>query len=124
MSNGTNPTPASTGTDGKTIAIVSYMTWIGWIIAYVMHGSNKTQIGAYHLRQTLLLHILVIAVWILQWILVFIPFIGWMFLWISWLLFIGLLVLWILGLIAAINGEEKPIPLFGTWAQKMFAGIK
>lgn len=124
MSNGTNPTPAASGTDAKTVAIVSYMTWIGWIVAFVMHGNNKTQLGAYHLRQSLLLHIAVIATWILQLILVFIPFIGWMFLWVSWLLFVGLLVLWILGLIAAINGEEKPIPVLGKWAQQMFAGIK
>ena len=124
MSNGTNPTPTASGTDAKTVAIVSYMTWIGWIVAIVMHGSNKTQLGAYHLRQTLLLHLSVIAVWILQWILVFIPFIGWAFLWISWLLFIGLLILWILGLISAINGEEKPIPVLGKLAQQLFAGIK
>ena len=124
MSNGTNPTPASTGTDGKTIAIVSYMTWIGWIIAYVMHGNNKTQIGAYHLRQTLLLHILWVITWIIRWFLLFIPVIGWMLFWLSWVIFIGLLVLWIVGLIAAINGEEKPIPVLGPWAQQLFAGIK
>jgi len=126
MSNGTNPTPtpAASGTDAKTIAIVSYMTWIGWIVAYVMHGNNKSQLGAYHLRQSLLLHILAIATWILRWMLLFIPVIGWMLFWLSWIIFFGLVVLWILGLIAAVNGEEKPIPLLGNWAQKMFAGIK
>lgn len=126
MSNGTNPntTPATTGTDPKTIAIVSYMTWIGWIVAIVLHGNNKSQFGAYHLRQTLLLHILWVGTWILRWFLIFIPFVGWILFWLSWIIFAGLLVLWILGLIAAINGEQKPIPVLGNWAQQMFASIK
>lgn len=57
-------------------------------------------------------------------ILIFIPYIGWALWWVTWILMIGLLVLWIIGLIAAVNGEEKPIPLFGATAQQMFAGIK
>ena len=122
MSNGTSPTP--TATDSKTIAIVSYMTWIGWIIAFVMHGNSKSQLGAYHLRQSLFLHILMIILWISRFVLLFIPFIGWAIWWISWLAFIGLFILWLLGLIAAANGEEKPIPIIGKMAQQMFSGLK
>jgi hypothetical protein len=36
MSNETNQAPATSGVDGKTIAIISYFTWIGWIIAFVL----------------------------------------------------------------------------------------
>ena len=44
----------STATDnGKTIAIISYITLIGWIIALIMHNNNKTELGAYHIRQML-----------------------------------------------------------------------
>ena len=123
MSNGTNPTPgpAASGMDGKTIAIISYLTWIGWIIAFVIHNNNKTQIGAYHLRQSLALMILGILVYIVQIMLLFIPFLGWA---IAVLLWIGLVVLWVLGLIAAINGEEKPAPVIGSPAQSIFSGIK
>ena len=39
------------------------------------------------------------------------------------LLSLGFLVLWIMGLIAAINGEEKPMPLIGEKAQELFKGI-
>jgi len=119
MSNGTS----AAGTDPKTIAIISYFTWIGWIIAFVIFGSNKSQFAAYHLRQSLILHILAIVIGILRAMFLF-SFFGWTFLWISWLLFIGLFVLWLIGLIAAINGQEKPIPLLGDTAQKWFAGIK
>jgi hypothetical protein len=44
--------------NGKTVGIVSYLTIIGWLIAYFgMHQSNKTSFGSYQLRQTLLLHL-------------------------------------------------------------------
>ena len=51
MSTETNPTPAASGIDGKTIAIISYLTWIGWIIAFVLYNSNKSKLAAYHLRK-------------------------------------------------------------------------
>ena len=123
MSTETNPTPApaASGIDGKTIAIISYFTWIGWIIAFVLHSSNKSQIGAFHLRQTLALMILGILAYIVQIMLVFVPFLGWAIICIIW---IGLLVLWILGLIAAVNGQEKPMPVIGPLAQNIFSGIK
>jgi uncharacterized membrane protein len=53
--------------------------------------------------------------------LIFIPFLGWA---IAVLLWIGLVVLWVLGLVAAINGEEKPMPVIGPIAQNIFSGIK
>jgi uncharacterized membrane protein len=53
--------------------------------------------------------------------LIFIPFLGWA---IAILLWIGLVILWVLGLVAAINGEEKPIPVIGPMAQSTFSGIK
>jgi uncharacterized membrane protein len=53
--------------------------------------------------------------------LIFIPFLGWT---VAILLWIGLVVLWVLGLVAAINGEEKPIPVIGPMAQSTFSGIK
>lgn len=121
MANETNTTPTASGMDGKTIAIISYFTWIGWIIAFIMHNNNKSQLGAYHLRQSLALMILGIIVYIIQIMLIFIPFLGWA---IAVLLWIGLVVLWVLGLVAAINGEEKPMPVIGPIAQNIFSGIK
>ena len=121
MSNETNQAPATSGVDGKTIAIISYFTWIGWIIAFVLHSSNKSQIGAFHLRQTLALMILGILAYIVQIMLIFVPFLGWAIICLIWL---GLLVLWIFGLVAAVNGQEKPMPVIGPLAQNIFSGIK
>ena len=123
MSNETNPNPApaTSGMDGKTIAIISYFSVVGWIIAYVLYTSNKSQLAVYHLRQSLALIICGILCYIIFIVLLFImPFISFLL----WILGLGLLVLWIMGLIAAINGQEKPIPVIGPLAQDMFKGIK
>jgi hypothetical protein len=48
----------STSDNGKNVGIISYITIIGWLIAYFgMHQNNKTEQGSYQLRQTLLLHL-------------------------------------------------------------------
>ena len=121
MANETNSAPASSGIDGKTIAIISYFSVVGWIIAYVLFSSNKSQMAAYHLRQSLALILGGIACYIIFIILLFIiPFISFFI----WILGVVLLVLWIMGLVSAINGQEKPIPVIGPMAQQIFAGIK
>ncbi len=118
MENTNNPQPALTQDNGKTTAILSYITLIGWIIALVMHGNNKTPLGAFHLRQSLGIMILAIAVTLIRIPLIFIPFLGWA---IGLCLSLGLLTVWILGLVSAVNAEEKPIPLIGELFQKWFA---
>jgi uncharacterized membrane protein len=107
--------------NGKTTAIVSYITIIGWLIAYfAMHQSKKTSLGSYHLRQTLLLFICAIVYQIVVMIITMaVPAIGLVLSLVS----LVFLVLWIMGLIAAINGEEKPMPLIGEKAQELFKSI-
>ena len=120
MENNTpSPLPV-TDSNAKTTAIVSYLTLIGWLISYfALYKDKKSSLGGYHLRQSLVLMIIMIALWIVRIPLLFIP--GGV--WISLLLNLGLFVLWLLGFIAALNGQEKPIPLIGPMAQSMFSGI-
>ncbi|RXK62114.1 hypothetical protein ESA94_03620 [Lacibacter luteus] len=110
--------------DGKSIAIISYLTIIGWIIAYVMHNNSKTQLGAFHLRQSLFLMLTGFATAIAQSLFLFIPILGWLISILLYLVLLGLFVLWILGLIAAINGEEKKVPVLGDKAQEILKGIQ
>lgn len=110
------PPPAPAGED-KTVAIISYLTIIGFIIAIVMHGSKKTQLGKFHLRQNLGLIVVGVGLMIVNFILAFIPIIGWL---LSMVLSIGLLVLWVMGLISALNGQTKPLPVVGEKFQAWF----
>ena len=117
--NSTESTPpaSSAASEDKTAAILSYLTLIGFIIAIILHGSKKTRLGAYHLRQALGLILTAIGVGIAATVVAFIPFVGWIVGLCSW---IGLVVLWVMGLLAAINGEQKPVPLLGEQYEKWF----
>lgn len=117
MNTSSAPLPPSSAAEDKTTAIVSYLTLIGFIVAIIMHGSKKTRLGAYHLRQSLGLMLTSIVVGVAATILAFIPFIGWLAGVAAW---VGILALWIMGLLAAVNGEQKPVPVLGIHFQQWF----
>ncbi len=108
------PPPAAPVTEDRTVAILAYITIIGFIIAIVMHGSKKTALGSYHLRQALGLFITGVVCWI---VLLIIPVVGWILL---PFVMLGIFVLAIMGLIAAAGGQQKPVPLLGEKYQKWF----
>lgn len=81
--------------DKKTTSIVAYITWIGLIIAFCAGDKEGAK---FYLNQALVVFLFSL--------LSIIPCIGWI-----WGIF--MLVCWIMGLIAAINQEEKPVPLIG-----------
>ena len=83
------------------------------MIAVALHGHKKTRLAAFHLRQMLGLT----AVWFVSGIVCVIPFLGWL---VYAAITVLLLVLWVMGLIAAANGEYKPVPVLGDPFQKWF----
>jgi uncharacterized membrane protein len=102
---------------GKNIAIVSYLTIIGWIIALVSHNDSKQKesIASFHLRQSL-------GVILTGFVFAAIPpFMGAPF--VSRYTGIIVFVLWIIGFISAVQGEEKEIPVVGKLYQDWFKGI-
>ncbi|WP_339831686.1 hypothetical protein [uncultured Altibacter sp.] len=101
--------------NGKTVAILAYITIIGWIIALVMHNDKKTDFGAFHIRQALGIMVVAVVLSIIISV-VGIPILG-------WILQLAILVFWILGFIGAIQGEKKLVPLLGEQFQDWFKGI-
>ena len=118
----TPPPAAAPATEDRTVAILTYITIIGFIVAIVMHSSKKSALGAFHLRQGLGLFITCIVIWIPGVIISFIPGINLLMVLLWPLVGISLFVLWIMGLIAAVNGQQKPMPVVGEHYQKWFAG--
>ena len=100
-------------TEDRTVAILAYLTLLGFIVAAILNSSNKTTLGAYHLRQALGLLLSGIALAVIA----IVPILGWLA---AWAGSIFLLVLWVLGLIAAINGQKTPVPVMGTHYEKWF----
>ncbi len=80
--------------DAKTTAIVSYFTWIGWLIA-LLAGQKDDEFAKHHINQVLIINLIaLIPIGVTQ---------------------VFSAVLWIMGLINAIQGEAKPLPLIGNW---------
>ncbi len=102
--------------EGKSIAILAYLTIIGLIVALAMNNEKKNSFASYHIRQSLGLLITGFAVSFVN----IIPILGWI---VSIFGFIVLLILWITGLMQAVNGKEQPIPLLGNLYSKWFGNI-
>jgi uncharacterized membrane protein len=111
-------TPAA---EDRTVAILSYITIIGFVVAIVLHSSKPTALGAFHLRQMLGFIIAIIAFWVCFMVIAFIPVVNLITIILGPVGGLGFLVIWIMGLISAIKGEAKPMPLVGEQFQKMLA---
>ena len=102
--------------EGKTIAIIAYITFIGLIIAFVLNMDKKNSFAMFHIRQSLGLVLTALILGIVN----IIPVLGWL---ISIIGSIVILVMWILALISALNGTRKPVFLLGEKFQEWFRDI-
>ncbi|HRS53134.1 MAG TPA: hypothetical protein P5250_00315 [Bacteroidales bacterium] len=108
----------------KTISLLAYLTIIGWIIAIIMHSNEqKSEMSTLHIRQSLGLMLTSMATAVAQIMLLLIPIIGWILMIILYFGYLGIFVFWLLGLISAIKGENKPLPLIGEFYQKILKSI-
>jgi uncharacterized membrane protein len=118
MTTESSPPPAPAAED-RTVAILSYITIIGFVVAIVLHSSKPTKLGAFHLRQMLGFIIAIVAFWVCFMVIAFIPVVNLLTIVLGPLGGLGFLIIWIMGLVAAIQGEAKPMPLVGAQFQKM-----
>lgn len=95
--------------DGKTIAIITHIPIIGWIIGWLLNMDTKDEFASFYNRQMLGINI----VWIT---LAMLPLVG-------WILAIGVVVFWIMSLVGAIEGEKKPTPYAGKYFQDWFKSL-
>lgn len=93
---------------GKTIAIISYITLIGTLVAYLMNNDKKNEFVKFHIGQALRAWLTGIVVTIVANILVSMTGVSIL----GYLSYTGL-VLAILGIMNAANGKVEKIPLVG-----------
>ncbi len=106
----------STIESGKSIAIISYLTIIGAIIAIFMNLEKKNTFAAFHIRQALGIFVSFFLIGY---------FIGYFDSWmISSAFYIFYFILWIYGFLGVLQGEMKRIPLLGEQFQKIFKNIE
>jgi uncharacterized membrane protein len=102
--------------NGKVVAVVSYLTIIGWVIAYFMNSSNKTELGSFHIRQSFGL---VVVQLILSIVASFLP----SFYSVFGIAGLVVFVFQIIGFIGAIQESTNPVPLIGAKLQSVFSSI-
>ncbi len=98
----------STIDEGKTMAIIAYVTLIGTLIAWFMNKDKNNAFAKFHIGQALRAWIAGIIISIIASILVMITGVGVL----GYLTYAGW-VLAILGLINAVNGKMDKVPLVG-----------
>ncbi|MGJ8745744.1 DUF4870 domain-containing protein [Polaribacter sp.] len=101
--------------EGKTMAIISYITIIGTIIAYFMNNSKKNSFVNFHIRQ-------MIGIFLLSMVNKYLIYdlLGSKA---GWIVGILIFILWIIGFIGAVKGEENRIPVVGDQFQEWFKNI-
>lgn len=103
----------STVEQGKTMAIISYITIIGTIIAFIMNNSKKNLFASFHIRQMIGIFLIFLIAIPLEKVSMTL----------SWAVNIFGMILWVIGLIGAIQGKESKVPLLGNQFQEWFKGI-
>ena len=91
-------------------ALCYVLIWVTGIIFYIIEKDNK--FVKFHAMQSILVFLPLL---IITWILMFIPFVGWM---ISWLINILMFILWLVLMFKAYKGEKFKLPVVGDIAEK------
>ncbi|MEO0526754.1 MAG: hypothetical protein AAFZ89_05985 [Bacteroidota bacterium] len=102
--------------EGKTTAIIAYLTMIGALIAITMNMEPKNAFARFHTRQAFGLHLifLAFALFLSQWFNAY-----------AWYgLYIFYIVLWFYGFVGALNNKKQPVPILGGYFQKWFTFIQ
>lgn len=110
------PLDSAKEVEGKNIAIIAYITIIGLIIAFIMNNEKKAPFASYHIRQCVGLLVTGLALSFVN----VIPILGWI---VSIIGSLVMIYMWIIGLINAVNGKEKPLPILGEKYSQWFKGI-
>jgi len=106
--------------NSKISGVASYLTLIGFIIAFFMNLEEKHPFANFHLRQSLGLWTLFFSFASLLGVIpndstYFMAFNGFL---------ICFFILWTYAIVNAIQNKAEPIPLFGKLFQKVFGFLK
>ena len=94
----------------KGMAVLAYLSWL---VLIPLFAARESPFARFHVNQGLALAITELICWVVFGILSRIPLIGWLFAVIEWLISLACLVLTILGIVNAVNGRARKLPVIG-----------
>ncbi|HEX4104051.1 MAG TPA: DUF4870 domain-containing protein [Candidatus Paceibacterota bacterium] len=95
------------------MAIFAYL-WILIVIPFLTE-TRKEPFVKFHLKQGLALIIFDVIGWIVAFAIGWIPVLGWLIVWLWWIVS---LVLVIIGIVNVLNGQEKELPIVGKYGKR------
>jgi len=110
----TSPRKASGKDDDKIFALLgTALPLIGYVI--ILLANKKSPYTVFYGKQGVVLFVAWILAMVASWILAFLPMIGWF---LGMALSVCVLILWVLGIVNALSGEVKDLPVIGVYAGK------
>ncbi|MFK5972480.1 MAG: hypothetical protein QM485_04290 [Flavobacteriaceae bacterium] len=116
MKEHTNSEEHQTEKEGKTMAIIGYMTLIGALIAMMMNADPKNAFARFHIRQAFGLHLIFHSFALLSSVAYNI--------YALYGLYLCYIILWTYGFIGALNKKKQLVPAIGPYFQKWFTFIQ
>jgi len=107
--------PSADSKDVEENKIMAVLAYLGILVLIPLLTKKDSPFTMYHVKQglaLLILEVIAIPVYI---VLAFIPIIGWLA---SMALWVLILVLLILGIVNAVNGKMKELPVIGQFGKK------
>ena len=100
--------------NSKALAIITYITLIGWIIAFALNNKQKNALVSYHQRQALGIQLIYFSIAFVISI-TGLPSLQ--------VLFLGVFIFKIIGISNASKQLNKPLPLVGVYFENWFESI-
>lgn len=120
------PAAGSSGLSDNAAAAIAYLTVIPSILFLVLDPYKRIPLVRFHSIQNIALAVAWVVVWFaivfLEMVLHFIPLIGFLFMFVNFLIAVGFFIAWLLALIKASKGEFFKLPFIGDFAAKQ-AGV-
>jgi uncharacterized membrane protein len=106
---------AKVSDEGKLWAFLAYfLSIVGFVLVLALKKNNK--FAMYHAKQSLVLFIASIILYVLAMILT--PILLFFVFYLFWIIYLLIFILWIIGIINAVSGKMKPLPIIGGFAEK------
>ena len=98
--------------DNKVIAAIGYL---GILFLVPLLAKKESPFAQYHAKEGMVLFISMIVAR-LGWIIFWVPILGWL---VAMVVYVFLFVCFIMGLVAALSGKMKPLPLIGKLGESI-----
>lgn len=96
--------------------IVSAIGYVFILCLLPLLGKKESKFAQFHGKQGLVLTIAAVVLWVADFVLVFIPVLGWLIMVVGW---ITLVVLAIMGIMNALGGKYWEMPFLGKYAKEI-----